>query len=191
MTVPAEAVRRFGLACLIGLALGLVYGALRPLRRRHTVLADVLFVPVLFYAWLELSFRVCRGDIRLGCTAGLLLGAVAWEMTVGKLLRPVFDRMWKLLVEVFGILIGPVKNFFKKIRKFLKNILASWGKWVTMVENNRRSMRRKSGGSHGKQTQPPVQYQAGMPKKLAADEDRRVGGRRVVYDGAAYAPRGH
>ena len=47
MTDPALDARRFGIACLLGLALGLYYGFLRPLRPKHTVLSDFLFLPAM------------------------------------------------------------------------------------------------------------------------------------------------
>ena len=83
MTPPAQAARQFGAACLLGLALGLFYGFLRPLGQRRRQLADLLFAPALVWAWLYLSFGICRGDIRLGCCMGLLLGAVLEEITIG------------------------------------------------------------------------------------------------------------
>ena len=81
MTPPALAAWRFGVACLYGIGLGGVYGFLRPVRPRS--FADALFVAAMFYAWLQLSFAICRGDIRLGYTAGLFVGMAAWELTLG------------------------------------------------------------------------------------------------------------
>ena len=61
MTAPAEAVRIFLLACLLGAGLGLYFGFLRPLSERHPCWADVLFVPVLFCYIARLSwFRKLR-----------------------------------------------------------------------------------------------------------------------------------
>lgn len=125
MTGPAEAARRFLLACLLGAGLGLFYGALRPLRPRHTVLSDLLFAPAMIWAWIYLSFGVCAGDIRLGYNAGLLLGAVVWEATVGKALRPVFRAIWKSLAELWGLVTLPAKKIRKICVKLRKNSLQS------------------------------------------------------------------
>ena len=76
MTGPRDAAVRFALACLLGGGLGLVYGFLRPLRPRHTGLADGIFLPVLVWTWLYLGFEICRGDLRLGYTAGLAVGGI-------------------------------------------------------------------------------------------------------------------
>ena len=64
MIPPSQAAWQFAIACLYGSALGLMYDFLRPLRPKRTALADTLFVLVLFYLWLRLSFAVCRGDPR-------------------------------------------------------------------------------------------------------------------------------
>ena len=87
MTSPAVAAGQFGWSCLLGLLLGVWYGLLRPLRPRHTAWADGAFVLGAAWAWLYLGFGICGGDLRLGNCAGLALGAVAWETTLGKSLR--------------------------------------------------------------------------------------------------------
>ena len=74
MTAPALAVRRFGISALLGVGLGLLYGFLRPLRPRHTLLGDVLFLIGAFFAWLWQGFAVCDADLRLGYMAGLIIG---------------------------------------------------------------------------------------------------------------------
>ena len=66
MTAPGLAARRFLISCLLGLGLGLVYGFLRPFRRRFPKLGDTLFLFAAGSAWLQLSFRVCQGDLRIG-----------------------------------------------------------------------------------------------------------------------------
>ena len=147
MTGPAEDGRRFLMACLIGLGLGLVYGFLRPLRRKRPVFADLMFLPAMGYAWLYLGFAVCRGDLRLGYCAGLLFGAVIWELTVGRLLRPVFDL---LFTGIFWISNGFFRIFgkiFKKIQKNLKILFALWKKCYTIVKTTRSEKQRKNGGA--------------------------------------------
>ena len=119
MTTPLVAAQRLGQALLLGGGLGLFYGFLRPFRRRHPYLGDLLFVPALFWAWLVLSFQVCRGDLRLAYNAGLGVGALAWELTVGKGLRPVFGLVWKLLGALWELATLP----WRKIKKICKNIL--------------------------------------------------------------------
>ena len=146
MTGPALDGWRFLWGCGIGAVLGLWYGFLRPLRPKHTLLSDLLFLPALIYAWLYLSFAICRGDIRLGYTMGLLLGALIWEWTVGRWIRPMFQGFWRLISIIWNSILGILKKIFKKIRKNAKILFALWKKWFTIIETNRRTTRRKHGG---------------------------------------------
>ena len=111
------------LTMLLGCGLGLFYGFLRPLRPKRTALSDLLFLPAMGYAWLYLGFAVCRGDLRLGYFSGLALGALAWESTIGKVLRPVFSGFWR----IFALPFQKISHFFKK---YSKNYLHSAKKWL-------------------------------------------------------------
>ena len=113
MTAPRVALGRFAAACLMGMALGLVYGFLRPVRRKAPGLGDFLFLLTAGGAWIYVSFGVCMGDLRLGYTAGLFLGGFFWEWTVGRLLRPVFFGLWRFLSSVFRFLLFPWKKFLE------------------------------------------------------------------------------
>lgn len=111
MTAPAEAACRLGWALALGAGTGLIYGFLRPLRPKHTLLADGLFLLAVLRSWLELSFGVSRGDIRLGETLGMAVGALAWEAGPGRLFRPVFRRFWHWVDRGAAAVGMPVKNF--------------------------------------------------------------------------------
>ena len=97
MTAPGEGAVRFLWACLLGAWLGLLYGFLRPLRRRKTTLGDGLFLIALYRVWLYHSFAVCRGDIRPGNLLGLLAGGIAADLTLGRWLSPIFSVFWKFV----------------------------------------------------------------------------------------------
>lgn len=77
MTPPALSAQRFGAGCLLGVGLGLLYGFLRPLRPRHMLLGDLLFLLGVGWGWLYLDFAVCGGDLRPGYSLGLAVGAWA------------------------------------------------------------------------------------------------------------------
>ena len=49
---PAVAAYRMACALALGAALGLVYGFLRPLRPRHTLLSDSVFLAVTAWVWM-------------------------------------------------------------------------------------------------------------------------------------------
>lgn len=111
MTPPALALQRFGIACLLGVGLGLLYGFLRPLRPRHTLLSDLLFLAGTAWVWLYLALAVCAGDLRLGYSLGLPIGAAAWEATVGRMLRPVFSFFWSAVGRLLALAAWPIKNY--------------------------------------------------------------------------------
>ena len=181
MTPPDLAAWRFAIACLYGIGLGVIYSFLRPLRPKRTILADGLFLLSFLFAWLQLGFRICRGDLRFGYTAGLLVGIFLWELTFGKLLKPAFFSFWKAVTAVLGWILYPIRKIFKKILEFYKFLFASFKKWVTILWNNRRSVRHRTGGPHGKTQKTSVICKTGIPKGIDTDKDRRVDGSRIVY----------
>jgi hypothetical protein len=143
---PHEALRHFLIALGLGSLTGLYYGFLRPLRPRLTTLSDLLFCAGGFYAWLVLAFGVCRADIRPGCSSGLVIGAVVTDLTVGKLLRPVFFGFWRLISRILGIFSFPFKKILQKCEKTAKFIFATGRKAVIIKRNT------KDGGTaHGRQ----------------------------------------
>lgn len=155
MIAPGVAFQRFTIALALGAGLGLFYGFLRPIRPRHSHLSDLIFLFGVGWAWLYLSFAVCRGDLRLGYHAGLLCGGFLWEMTVGRLLRPVFFGFWRLLERILRCFTTPIKGVLKKIPKYLNFLLASAKKKGTIKCNIRRHPRQKQGGTrHGKTEEP-------------------------------------
>ena len=114
---PHEALQHFLIALGLGSLTGLYYGFLRPLRPRLTTLSDLLFCAGGFYAWLVLAFGVCKADIRPGCSSGLVIGAVATDLTLGRLLRPVFYGFWRLIYGFFAIVLFPFQIFLRKCGK--------------------------------------------------------------------------
>lgn len=115
MTDPRTAGRCLVLALALGMGLGLIYGLLCVLGRRHRHLADVLFLPFLFYTWVYLSFAICRGDLRLGYTLGLFAGIFLEENTLGRRLRPLYLRLWRFLHSLLKKILQKMKKFFKKL----------------------------------------------------------------------------
>ena len=113
MIPPALAFQRFGIACLLGVGLGVLYGFLRPLRPRHTGLSDALFLLGAAWVWLYLALGVCGGDLRFGYCLGLPIGGVAWETTAGRLLRPVFALLWRLAGRIAGLAVWPLKKLLR------------------------------------------------------------------------------
>ena len=144
MTAPALAAHRFVCCCLLGAALGVYYEFLRPLRPRYTLAADALFLTGCVWVWLIMSFRVCRGDLRLGYSAGLLAGGIVWDLAFGSLIAPIFSGFWKFVRAILGFALLPAKKF----SEFAKILFASAKKWVTIKWNHRREKRRKRRGEN-------------------------------------------
>ena len=90
MIPPGDALKELLWGCLLGVVLGLFWGFLRPLGRQHNHLRDGLFVLATGAALCYLGFGICGGDLRLPCALAALLGGLAEEATLGRLLRPVF-----------------------------------------------------------------------------------------------------
>lgn len=138
-------------AWLVGLALGLLDAFLEPFRKHHAALADLLLLPAAFRGWLEISFRVCRGDIRMSYTLGILLGLTAGKWVFGWLLGGLFRGIWTLLGRIFGTLRAMRKKIFKKVGEIRK-------KSICIREKIGYNSRRKtSGTTAGKRRERPWQ----------------------------------
>lgn len=172
-------------ACLAGFGLGAVYALLRPLPKRMQGLADGLFILAFWYAWLQISFGLCAGDIRIIHLAGLLLGILAFRLTLGKLLQSAAGRFYRRLGATIRFLIAPVRKILIKTGKSLKKLFASGKKSVTIKWRNRKLFRPHSGGTtHGKKTKSPQPVPAGISAQQTPDQGSRGSGHRTVYGGA-------
>ena len=116
MTAPGTAFVRFFIGLALGCIIGLFYGFLRPLRKGKAVIPDLVFC--LFAGWILLyyGFAVCRGDQRMGYLAAAGVGAIGWDRSFGRWLRPVFGGFWGFAAAM----LRPIRKFFKKIRNFIK-----------------------------------------------------------------------
>lgn len=151
LTGPEQAFSLLLRCLLLGLGLGIVYGFLRPLRPRHRMLSDLLFLPAALYAWVYAYLALCRGAMRFVYAIAILAGAVAWELTLGKWLRPVFGGFWDFVGRIWGGFLRPLQIFFKKTANFQKNLFASGKKWVILNRKDRKHHSHPSGGTqHGR-----------------------------------------
>lgn len=175
------------MALAVGAILGIVYGFLRPLRRWASSLADGLFVLAAAVGWVYLGFGLCEGDLRLGYTGGMVLGGFLWELTLGRLLRPVYQQLWKYFFRFLSALWWPVGKISGYFRKILKNLFAFWKKWVTIKKkNNQQKVREDGGATHDRAKKK--RRKAGIPQEQACDPGGCDNGRRIVYGGTGDAP---
>ena len=136
MIPPGQALRMFSAAFLMGVGLGVVYGFLTPLRPRHTVLADLLFLAGVGWCLVLLAFPICDGDLRPACFFWMLLGFFLEKKWIAWLLIPVFETFWRILTTAEKKLMLPLKIF----SRFAKNMFASGEKWVTIGGKPRTSV---------------------------------------------------
>lgn len=147
MTVPGEAALRLLWGLALGAVMGLCYDFLRPLRRKHNAPADLVFVLTALYLWVYYSFRVCRGDIRLGGTAALGIGCLLWMNTAGRVVRKGFSLFWLVIFRIFSLFYRPFVKIFKKICGFIKKVFAYGKKRRYNKEKEHHTIHRKSGGT--------------------------------------------
>lgn len=150
---PGESVRCFTAAWLAGTGLGLLAGFLEPLGQRLRTLADILLGLAITAAWLEIGFGVCGGDLRLGCLAGLPLGAWLWSAGPGNILRPVWTQFWRGFFAFWRIF----PRAGKKVWKIAKFLFPSEEKWVT-IEGNRSFHGRHSPGGKQMEKKPKRKF---------------------------------
>ena len=124
MNPTAVLFSRFLTACLLGAGLGFLYDLLTALPRRFRHIGDGIFIMGLFACGIYLGFAVCEGDLRPAYSAGLFIGATGWHYSIGKLLRPLFLRFFRLLTHCFSIIFRPFKKLFAFIPVFFKKTIA-------------------------------------------------------------------
>lgn len=128
MTAPAVAALRFLLGLAYGIALGVIYDFLRPLRRRHNAPADLMFVVCALILWTIYSFKVCQADIRISTTAAMGLGTLSWVLLLGRGIRGIFYLFWNCVFTIFGWICLPFKKIFEIFLFFYKKAIGFWEK---------------------------------------------------------------
>lgn len=150
MMPPAETARQFLPAILLGCALGVFHGFLRPLRLRIGWPAELPLCAAMVWGWLYLSFAVCRGDLRPAYTLCYLFSAILWDRTLGRWVGPLFSFFWQGIFQFLGFLSRFWKNFSRKCKNYAKILFATGKKEGIINWNNRLHFRRRTGGkSHG------------------------------------------
>ena len=136
-----------GRGILLGCALALLYGFLRPFRPRW--LGDLLFIYALFGAWVRLIFGFCAGDPRFAYTMSLFAGFLLWEVLFGSILYAVFSSFWKRIYRSVDGFLALLKKILKKSGLFLISLYAKSKKWVTIKCNNPPGKAENRRNSHG------------------------------------------
>lgn len=114
MTAPEAGAVRFAVALAVGAVLGLLYGFLRPLRPKHTLFADGVFLLGTYLGWIWWAFAICAADPRIVGLGAMALGAFLWENTAGRLLRPIFRYFWTIIGKMWHFITWPAKKISKQ-----------------------------------------------------------------------------
>jgi hypothetical protein len=189
MIPPEIAGSRLGIACLLGMGLGLIYGFLRPVRRKGSIAADTAFIVTLFAVWLYLSFGICDGDLRPGYLLGLTAGCILWDITAGRWLRPVFSGIWNFVFCIFKPFRNGFHKFFQKLQLFCKKLFASGKKSGTIEWNMYPHIKQNKGGCrHGKPKQSIQPDSSGLQTQQHPYQSGRTVRYRIVYGSTSDHP---
>ena len=142
---PQIAFRRFLTGVVLGCAIGIIYGFLRPARRKKATWSDFIFAIFVLWVYVHYGFGVCRGDLRIGYLVAPIAGAFAWDRTVGRWLLPIFGELW----QFFALICWPVRKIFAKGKDFVKFLLARCKKWVTIKWRKHRNRTVQEGENNG------------------------------------------
>ena len=124
-----------GAAALTGVALGVLYDALRAMRRRYARLGPVMdaqFALGLAFALLVLTFGAGRGQFRLFFLPAAAAGLAVYFWLLSRLLLHIFCIILSVLEKFVQLVTWPIRWCAKKIKKFLIFLFAILKKWVTM-----------------------------------------------------------
>ena len=119
---PAIALNRFLWSLALGMALGLAFDFIRPIRPRF--LGDLLFLIFFGFTWLQLAFSICCRDLRMGYLLGMLGGWVLCICTVGKWLQCLFYGFFHFLARILSYLHQIIRKIFVFFKKILKVLFA-------------------------------------------------------------------
>jgi hypothetical protein len=79
---------------------------------------------VALLSWIWYSFKICRGDIRLGGTIAMGLGIVLWLVTASVAVRKLFYWLWLVIFRIWFAFSYPFTKIFKIIGLFVKKVFA-------------------------------------------------------------------
>lgn len=155
----------FGLSCLFGVLLGVVYDFFRTFRIivPHNfwlvLIEDILFLVIYSVFLSTFAAAAARGEMRLYYVAGNLLGFILYIFTVGSAVICTIKKLLSILKHMFTFILRPLRSVyvflckkaalkfvgsskvFAKSLKKSKNLLL---KYVHLSYNNKENKKRKN-----------------------------------------------
>ena len=128
----SEELRLFGISCLVGAALGIVFDLFRALRLLipHnsflTALEDIAFLGLYALVFAVFSAVFAGGSTRLYCVIGNLLGFAVYMASVGSVVMGTLRRLLALIGAVLGFIVRPLRAFYTPLRAKLKFIFVGF-----------------------------------------------------------------
>ena len=158
----------FGMSCIAGVVIGVLYDVLRALRvifphgTLLTALEDVLFL--IGYAVFLPSFAsaASRGELRFYYVIGNAAGFMLYYFTVGSIVIRIFKKLFKGVGKVLGRIFAPAKRLgilmckkakvkfvgsSKVLVKSIKKSILLLPKRLSMLYNESENKKRKNVGS--------------------------------------------
>lgn len=121
---------QFFLSIAAGAVLGTAYDIFRALRiifpfaRKKSIvcICDIVFMIICGVTVFAFSFLFCRGQVRLFCIIGAMLGFILYLLSLGSIvtgiLRVIVSAVCKLLQKVYSLIFAPaVKLIYPKKNK--------------------------------------------------------------------------
>lgn len=160
-----EQLTQFGIAALIGVALGVVYDFFKVLRligfdfKAAAFIEDVLFFLIATITMFSYYMQFTDGKFRIISLIAAFLGFLVYSLTIEKVIFFIIKKIYELISKVLGfiyekivlfaikkIILKPFralgKIFKEKILNFFKNLLPKKDK---MLYNTKRIHKRKGG----------------------------------------------
>lgn len=172
MTVTlSQQLTQFGIAALVGIALGVVYDFFKVIRligldfKIAAFVEDILFFVIATVAMFSYYMQFTDGKFRIISLIAAFLGFVLYSLTLEKIVFFIIKKIYSIVSKILGfiyekvilfaarkIVFAPVraagKFFNEKIFNFFKNLLPKKGK---MLYNTKR-IRKKKGGKRKNDT---------------------------------------
>lgn len=132
----------FGISCIIGVSMGIVFDVFRALRALLPHNAGLVFAEDLLFliGWAAtlsvFASATARGELRLFCAIGSILGFILYIVTVGSAVIAFFRKLFSVIKGVFSVIMRPLEFVYVFIReKALMKFVGTSKTHVNYIKN--------------------------------------------------------
>lgn len=114
---------------LLGSVLGTLYGAFKILRlsfdfgKVAIIITDIIFMLLSAFSMFLFSLAFLLGFVRVYIFIGVIIGFLAYRLTIGKFLSKLYCPIILLIKKLFHIIFANLKKFIKWLLKITNKIL--------------------------------------------------------------------